>query len=161
MLQLRDIMTTAVATLTPDTSLRDAMELLATRHVSGAPVVAGSKVVGVVSATDLLDFALSSPDEPTGGGEPGEPGPAGELEETPGWDTGDDPPARYFTELWANGPVDLDEPPAEDRSPERNPIDEHTANPSPTPTGATRRTSCGRRTCTASSSSSTTGSSAS
>jgi CBS domain-containing protein len=54
MLRLRDIMTRDVISATPDMTIRDAMELLSERHVSGAPVVDGGKVVGIFSATDLL-----------------------------------------------------------------------------------------------------------
>jgi len=56
MLRLRDIMTRDVVSAAPDLTIRDAMELLSERHVSGAPVVDGGKVVGIVSATDLLDL---------------------------------------------------------------------------------------------------------
>jgi CBS domain-containing protein len=56
MLRLRDIMTRDVVSAAPDLTVRDAMELLSERHVSGAPVVDGGKVVGIVSATDLLDL---------------------------------------------------------------------------------------------------------
>lgn len=65
MLRLRDIMTTDVVTLTSDTTLREAMELFAHHHVSGAPVVAGGRIVGVVSATDLMMFAASLAGVPT------------------------------------------------------------------------------------------------
>lgn len=58
MLKLNDIMTRDVVTAAPDMTIRDAMELLSERHVSGAPVVDGGKVVGVFSATDLLAFLL-------------------------------------------------------------------------------------------------------
>ena len=54
MLRLRDIMTRDVFSAAPDMTIRDAMELLSERHVSGAPVVDGGKVVGIFSATDLL-----------------------------------------------------------------------------------------------------------
>ena len=54
MLKLRDIMTCDVVSATPDMSIRDAMELLSERHVSGAPVIDGGKVVGIFSSTDLL-----------------------------------------------------------------------------------------------------------
>ena len=54
MLRIKDIMTRDVITATPDTTLRDAMEMLSTRHVSGAPVLDGGKVVGIFSASDLL-----------------------------------------------------------------------------------------------------------
>lgn len=58
MLRLRDIMTTDVATATPDLSLREAMEMLSSRHISGAPVTTGGKVVGIFSASDLLSFLV-------------------------------------------------------------------------------------------------------
>lgn len=64
MLRLRDIMTTELVTVSPELSLRDAMELLVTSHVSGAPVVAQHRVVGVVSTTDLLTFAATAPPVP-------------------------------------------------------------------------------------------------
>src|SRR5215510_13878698 len=54
MLRLRDIMTTDVLPVSPETSVRDAMELLARHHVSGAPVIANHQLVGVVTTTDLL-----------------------------------------------------------------------------------------------------------
>jgi CBS domain-containing protein len=57
MLRLRDIMTKDVLTVTRDMPMRDAMALLARRHVSGAPVIDRGQVVGVVSSTDLLEFA--------------------------------------------------------------------------------------------------------
>ena len=64
MLRLRDIMTKDVLTVTPDLALRDAMALLARRHVSGAPVIDGGRVVGVLSSTDLLEFAAALPGVP-------------------------------------------------------------------------------------------------
>ncbi|MFI5311193.1 MAG: HPP family protein [Gemmatimonadales bacterium] len=59
MLRMRDIMTTEVVSVGPETTLRDAMELLTRHHVSGAPVLAGGRLEGVVSASDLIDFAVS------------------------------------------------------------------------------------------------------
>ena len=56
MLRLKDIMTRDVVSAAPDMTIRDAMELLSERHVSGAPVVDGGRVVGIFSATDLLAF---------------------------------------------------------------------------------------------------------
>ena len=64
MLRLRDIMTTELVTVSPELSLRDAMELFVGAHVSGAPVVAQRRVVGVVSVTDLLSFAAAAPGIP-------------------------------------------------------------------------------------------------
>lgn len=54
MLRLRDIMTRDVVSAAPDMTIRDAMELLSQRHVSGAPVLDGGKVVGIFSSSDLL-----------------------------------------------------------------------------------------------------------
>ena len=60
MLQIRDMMTRDVLTVTPETTLREAAELFARHHISGAPVLAGHSVVGVVSTTDLLVFIASN-----------------------------------------------------------------------------------------------------
>lgn len=56
MLKLRDIMTRDVVSAAPDMTIRDAMQLLSERHLSGAPVVDGGKVVGVFSTSDLLGY---------------------------------------------------------------------------------------------------------
>ena len=70
MLRLRDIMTTDVIAVTPQTSMLSAMQLFAARHVTGAPVLEGSRVVGVVSVTDLMEFGgfEASADERVGEG---------------------------------------------------------------------------------------------
>jgi CBS domain-containing protein len=59
MLMLRDIMTSDVATLHPDDTLRDAITMLNERSITGAPVVAGSAVVGVISMVDIMDLAAN------------------------------------------------------------------------------------------------------
>jgi CBS domain-containing protein len=61
MLCLRDIMTSELEKLTPETTIREAMEMFTSNHLSGAPVLAGDRVVGVVSMTDLLSFILTGP----------------------------------------------------------------------------------------------------
>jgi acetoin utilization protein AcuB len=58
MLTVRDVMTTDVVTLTPEATLRDAMEALSTNHLSGVPVVVGERVVGVISMSDILSFIV-------------------------------------------------------------------------------------------------------
>jgi CBS domain-containing protein len=59
---VRELMTprAELAVVAPETTLREVAALLAARHVAGAPVLAGSSVVGVVSAADLLDFAATA-----------------------------------------------------------------------------------------------------
>jgi CBS domain-containing protein len=64
MLKVKDLMTPDVLTLAPNTSVREAAELLATEHVSGAPVVWLGKLVGMVSSRDLLEFIAALPADP-------------------------------------------------------------------------------------------------
>ena len=48
MAALRDLMTTELVTVSPDMSLQQVAEVLASRHISGAPVVdAEQRVVGI------------------------------------------------------------------------------------------------------------------
>ena len=106
MLRLRDIMTTDLLTFAPEVPIRDAMEALAAKHVSGAPVVAGSKVVGVVSATDLIAFASELHDQT----ERTESADALEgAAPTNKWDEGDEPTSAFFVELWTEGDSDVSE----------------------------------------------------
>lgn len=56
MLRLRDLMQQDVLAVSPDLTLRELVELFAEQEVSGAPVVSGGKVVGVVSTTDIYDL---------------------------------------------------------------------------------------------------------
>lgn len=124
MLKLREIMTADVVTVTPDTTLRDAADLLARHHVSGAPVVSRAGVVGVISTSDLLEFAGSHPGVPTD--EELEPEwadinapPEPEIEEVP--------PDPFFTEPWAL--VGEEPPPAPSptvEGPEWSALDQHT-----------------------------------
>ncbi len=54
-MQVRDIMTTAVATVTRDTPVADVVNLLLQRHISAVPVVDDDgNVLGMVSEGDLL-----------------------------------------------------------------------------------------------------------
>jgi len=64
MLRLKDIMSRDVLTFDENLSVRDAMQSLVSHHMSGAPVVSGDHVVGVISTTDLLEFAAGLPGAP-------------------------------------------------------------------------------------------------
>jgi CBS domain-containing protein len=71
MIRLRDIMTKDVFTVSPDLSIRETAEMFASRHIGGAPVVDDrEKVIGVITAADILEFASGM------GGEPPEIGEA-------------------------------------------------------------------------------------
>ncbi len=50
MLKVRDLMTRDVLHVAPNATIRETAELLATEHVSGAPVVRLGKVIGMISA---------------------------------------------------------------------------------------------------------------
>lgn len=99
MLTLRDIMVTDVVAVDPDTTLRDAIALFTERRITGVPVVAHGRVIGVVATSDILDsVAVRESSE--------------EIVETATWDEpgedeswveeGEPPPDPFFTEL---GPV--------------------------------------------------------
>ena len=53
-MRVRDVMTKDVATVAPDSELRDIAALLVQRRISGVPVVEGGRVVGVISERDIL-----------------------------------------------------------------------------------------------------------
>jgi CBS domain-containing protein len=74
MLKLRDIMTREVLTVPPNLSVREAAEIFSTERLGGAPVVRGGRMIGMLSASDLLDFIASLPAEPAGVGDTSERG---------------------------------------------------------------------------------------
>jgi CBS domain-containing protein len=127
MLRVRDIMTTDVITVSPETTLREAMELFAKRHVSGAPVVAGGAVLGVVSSTDLMMFAAALAGVPT------------ERDAAEDWpedadltgsalgegDGEDDGAPTFFADLWDDAGADVTARMEANASPEWAVLDEH------------------------------------
>ena len=54
MVNVREVMSSPVTSITPDTLVRDAAAVLAERNVSGVPVVDKDVVVGVFSEIDVL-----------------------------------------------------------------------------------------------------------
>jgi CBS domain-containing protein len=55
MQHVKDVMTTAVFAVSPDTSLETTARLLTQKRIGGAPVIENGRVVGVISASDLVD----------------------------------------------------------------------------------------------------------
>lgn len=107
MVRLRDIMTKEVLTVSPDLPIRDLMELMVTRHVSGVPVVTGGKVVGVVSTTDLMSFttgllAGSSEDAPAPEEQEANPEQTDDATAQV-----DEPMGTWFTEMWSEDRGDV------------------------------------------------------
>lgn len=126
MLRLRDIMTTDVVSMDPNLTIREAMDVLTSSRISGAPVMAGDEVVGVLSATDLLQFAAALPGVPT------------ERDVRPDLldDIPDDfeasdprdstPAAVFFTDLWDDAGATVVERMAVPSTAEWNSLEEHT-----------------------------------
>ncbi len=54
MRRVKEVMSSPVVNVAPDTLVRDAVALLAERNVSGAPVMEGGKIVGIFSEVDVL-----------------------------------------------------------------------------------------------------------
>jgi len=127
---VRDIMSQDVVTLSPEMTLRDAIELLDQQQVGGAPVVAGSAVVGVMSASDVLAFETATPAVPTA--RPEEP-EQDELETREEWEEGAEAPSAYFGELWEDAGADVVERIREAEGPEWDVLAEHTVGEAMTP----------------------------
>ncbi|HEU5171074.1 MAG TPA: CBS domain-containing protein [Gemmatimonadales bacterium] len=122
MAKVRDFMTADVLSVSPDLTLRFALELLASRHLSGAPVIGAGHVLGVVSTSDLLSFQASTPAVPVE-----EPGRLEWDQEPPEeWVEGDEAPAAFFTDIWTDAGADVAERLAEVRGAEWDVLEEHT-----------------------------------
>jgi CBS domain-containing protein len=107
MLRLNEIMTKDVVTVSADLTVRDALSLFVTRHITGAPVVSNGKVVGVVSLTDLAELAAVSPSSPTG--RPDSQTEWGEWDEEGDLPEGTEPPSAFFSDLWDDAGAEVSE----------------------------------------------------
>ena len=56
---VRDIMTSPVFTVSPDTSVEQCMQLVTDKHVRHLPVVEAGRVVGMVSIGDLVKAVIA------------------------------------------------------------------------------------------------------
>ena len=123
MVKLHDIMSVEVTSLDPNMTLREATEVLSSEHFGGAPVVAGDRVVGVISIADLLDFVSSNPGPSTLKEERADWGESSEKEEA--WNSRGEPAAAYFGEMWSDVFVQVDERFRKTDSPEWDILEEH------------------------------------
>jgi CBS domain-containing protein len=128
MLRLRDIMSTDLITVDPNLTIREAMEEFASKHISGAPVVAGDEVVGVISATDLIQFASAMPGVPTERERPedllDDRDDSDAEAATPSSE--DDPSGIFFTEMWGDSGAPAAERMAAPATAEWNSLEQHT-----------------------------------
>lgn len=118
-------MTPDPMTMSPEMTVREAMEILARHHVSGMPVVGSRQLLGVVTATDLMSFAAALSGVPTerdtedNFGEWPAPSSVEEIER------GDEPGSEFFSELWDDAGVDVNGRIANTAGPEWNALEEH------------------------------------
>jgi CBS domain-containing protein len=119
-------MTSDVVVTTPEMTLREAAELFATHHISGAPVVNGNKVLGVVSAADILELVATARGVSQDIEEQREPLgwnlPARDEEET----SDGAPRTSYFTDLWSEASDDVAERVNNPKATDVDILDEHT-----------------------------------
>lgn len=122
MIRVRDVMTPGILTVSAELPLRDLVDLLAAEHISGAPVVSGGKVVGVVTSEDVLTFLSMEPAVPASRPEDQdyESEPEGE------WEEGEEAPAAFFADLWPDAGAELVERMRAVASPEWDLLGEHT-----------------------------------
>ena len=125
MLTVRDLMSRDPYTLEPEATLREALSVLTAEGVSGAPVVtAGDRLVGVVSASDILGFEDATPPVPSR---------REDRQEWGDWSPPDrwledmsEPPSAYFRVMWDESGADLAERLGEPESPEWDILSQHT-----------------------------------
>jgi CBS domain-containing protein len=120
---LQELMIREPVNVTPETTLREAVELLEARHIGGMPVVSDGMVVGVVSVSDILTFLAYSPGVPVA---PPDPMEWGEWGAAPDWIEEEEPPSSYFLELWSDAGADVAERIQGVAGPERDLLAEHT-----------------------------------
>ena len=56
---IRDVMKKKVVTVTPDTAIKDAAHLMATKKIGCVPVVTDGALVGLLTTTDILRYVES------------------------------------------------------------------------------------------------------
>ncbi len=54
LIKVSDVMSTPIMTIGPETSLEEAARIMSRKHIKKLPVVEGSKLVGIVTSTDLM-----------------------------------------------------------------------------------------------------------
>jgi CBS domain-containing protein len=99
MLTVGDIMTADPITIAPHATLRQAVELLATHGISGMPVMDGRKLVGTLSAGDIIDFEATARSVPTERDNDG-------LDDLPARSP-DDSETEFYVDLWDDAGLDV------------------------------------------------------
>jgi CBS domain-containing protein len=122
-LTMSDIMSRDVIAVEPENTLREVIELLITRGITGAPVISAGHVMGVISRADIVDFLASTPPVPSLRPQLAEWGEIeSDREETP-----DEESCDYFRGFWQDSSADLVERFDEPDGPEWDLLAEYTA----------------------------------
>jgi CBS domain-containing protein len=119
---VRDIMASEPVTLGEHLTLREAIDLLSDARVSGAPVIAGTAVVGVASRTDILGFVADSPAIPR---ERADVVEFGEVGVSVSESLDDESPAAYYADRWMDSEADVWSRITQSESPDWDRLDEH------------------------------------
>lgn len=61
--RVRELMTRSVITCTPETTIPEALSLMAVHRIRHLPVVRGAKILGLISIRDVLEFRLEGLEE--------------------------------------------------------------------------------------------------
>jgi CBS domain-containing protein len=97
-------MTREPVTVGPETTLRDVVDVLSAHGIGGVPVVTDSeRLVGVVSAGDVLAFTASTPAVPAEQSDQAEWGDVDDIAA----DDEDDSPAVAFSSYWEDAGADV------------------------------------------------------
>jgi CBS domain-containing protein len=123
-LAVSEIMTRDVLTVDPEYTLREVIETLTTSGVTGAPVLAGAHVVGVISMSDILEFIVSAPAVPSAAPQFSE---WGDYENEADEPDADEAPVRFFTDMWDDAGANVAERFVEAQAPEWDLLGEYTA----------------------------------
>lgn len=123
MTRVRDIMTPEVVAVSPELPLRDLVELLAQKHIGGVPVLAGSRVVGVVTMGDVMSFLSSQPVVPNE--RPEDQDYEAEEPELEAAEEGEEAPGAFFADAWSDAGAEVVERFAAPHGPEWDLLAEH------------------------------------
>ena len=121
MLTVADVMTSDPIVISPEATLRDAIEMLAAHDISGMPVVARHAVVGTISARDIVTFEAAIPGVPAQ-----KPNDDFWEPDLPVFAEPDVPAGAYFAEMWEDAGGEVVERMAASASPEWDLLAEHT-----------------------------------
>jgi predicted transcriptional regulator len=98
---------------------------LARHHVSGAPVVSGDDLIGVVSGTDLMSFAAALSGVPTENDTTEEWGEWSEASIGDDVEAGNEPASAFFSDLWDDAGAEVTGRISSTSTPEWNVLEEH------------------------------------